>query len=66
MKNLESVPWSQRRRGDLIFYSNNYGTVIHVAIYLGNNKVVHAYPDTVRVSSVYGWGNIKGVKRIFH
>ena len=66
MKNLESVPWSQRRRGDLIFYSNNYGTVIHVAIYLGNNKVVHAYPDTVRISSVYGWGNIKGVKRIFH
>lgn len=66
MKNLESVPWSQRQRGDLIFYSNGYGTVIHVAIYLGNNKVVHAYPDTVRVSSVYGWGNIKGVKRIFH
>lgn len=63
---LESVPWSQRQRGDLVFYANKNGVVIHIAIYLGNDKVIHSYPNKVRVSSVYGWGNIKGVKRVFH
>lgn len=28
--------------GDLIFYANSSGTINHVAIYLGNNQVVHA------------------------
>lgn len=66
LSTLETVSWANRQRGDLIFYANDYGTVIHIAIYLGNNKIIHAYPGTVRVSSVYGWGNIKGVKRVFH
>lgn len=37
---LKHYPLSQRQRGDLIFYKSG-GTVIHVAIYLGNNQVVH-------------------------
>lgn len=28
--------------GDLIFYANSSGTINHVAIYLGNNQVIHA------------------------
>lgn len=37
---LKHYPLSQRRRGDLIFYKSR-GIVVHVAIYLGNNQVVH-------------------------
>ena len=66
LNTLETVAWKDRQRGDLIFYANGNGTVIHIAIYLGDNKVIHSYPGYVRVSSVYGWGNIKGVKRVFH
>lgn len=28
--------------GDLIFYTNSYGTVNHVAMYIGNGQVIHA------------------------
>jgi cell wall-associated NlpC family hydrolase len=28
--------------GDLIFYTNSAGVVDHVAIYIGNNQIVHA------------------------
>jgi|GEM_PF-4613370 len=67
LKKLETVAWKDRQRGDLIFYANGSGTVIHIAIYLGNDKIIHSWPGTVRVSSVYGWGDhIKGVKRVFH
>lgn len=67
MSSLKSVSWANRQRGDLIFYANSSGTVIHIAIYLGNNKIIHSWPGGVRVSSVYGWGNhIKGVKRVFN
>lgn len=63
------VPYGQRQRGDLIFYQNSNGTVIHVAIYLGNNQVIEAWPNKVVVAPVrYGSGsraNIKGVARPF-
>ena len=65
MNTLQKVAWANRQRGDLIFYSKN-GTIMHVAIYLGNNKVIHSWPGGVRVSSVYGWGDIAGVRRVFH
>lgn len=64
-KKLKHISWKNRKRGDLIFYKNYYGTIIHVGIYLGNNKIIHSWPDKVRVSSVYGWGNIAGVRRVF-
>ena len=41
---LRHVPLSERKRGDLIFYDNGYGTIIHVAIYLGNDQVIEAWP----------------------
>jgi cell wall-associated NlpC family hydrolase len=36
------VSIDSRQPGDLIFYRNSSGVVNHVAIYIGNNKVVHA------------------------
>lgn len=37
---FKHVPFSERRRGDLIFYRSG-GTIVHVAIYLGGNRIVH-------------------------
>ena len=66
---FKHVPYSQRQRGDLIFYQSSNGVVIHVAIYLGNNQVIEAWPNKVMVAPVrYGSGsraNIKGVARPF-
>ena len=42
MDGLKNIPYKDRQRGDLIFYSNGEGIVIHVAIYLGHNKVIHS------------------------
>ena len=65
LSTLQKVNWSDRKRGDLIFFEKN-GVIFHVAIYLGNDQMIHSWPGTVRVSSVYGWGTIAGVRRIFH
>lgn len=66
---FKHVPYGQRQRGDLIFYQSSNGVVIHVAIYLGNNQVIEAWPNKVVVAPVsYGSGsraNIKGVARPF-
>ncbi len=65
------VPYSQRQRGDLIFYQNaSTGAVIHVAIYLGNNQVIESWCEPnnqVIVSPVITsfHGSIKGVARPF-
>ncbi len=37
-----AVKESELQPGDLIFYANSSGTVYHVAIYIGDGKVVHA------------------------
>lgn len=60
---IPHVAYADRRRGDLIFYSG------HVAIYLGNNQVIHssnyAVPfDGVQISSVTHRGVI-AVGRLF-
>ena len=42
------VDFSQLRRGDLVYYRSEKGNIIiHVAIYLGNGKVVEAWPPYV-------------------
>lgn len=38
----KAVTSSEMRPGDLIFYANSGGTVNHVAIYIGNGRIVHA------------------------
>lgn len=37
-----AVKSGSKKVGDLIFYANSSGVVDHVAIYIGNNQVVHA------------------------
>ena len=61
---LMHVPLSQRQRGDLIFYTSE-GVVTHVAIYLGNDQVIHTdwmgRPARVQHITVgYGWENMTG------
>ena len=61
---FKKVSYSNRKRGDLIFYHSG-GVVIHVAIYLGNNKVIESWPNHVRVARV-DHHPIKGVMRVFN
>jgi len=61
------VDYEDRERGDLIFYCNKNGIVIHVAVYLGNDEVIESWPDKVQVSPILDerHNQIKGVKRVF-
>ncbi|PWG59425.1 hypothetical protein DF200_07750 [Bifidobacterium catulorum] len=49
-RRFQHVPLEGRKRGDLIFYTG------HVAIYLGNNQVIEAYPPRVRVANIFDGG----------
>ena len=42
MDGLRTIPYEERKRGDLIFYANSEGTVVHVAIYLGHGRIIHS------------------------
>ena len=61
------VEYEKRERGDLIFYSDSEGIVIHIAIYLGDDQVIESWPDKVQISPVIDNRHkiIKGVKRVF-
>ena len=50
------VPYSQRERGDLLFWSDSPGDYYHVAIYLGDGQMIEApNPNSpVRVHSIWG------------
>lgn len=56
------VPFSERQRGDLVFYTTN-GVVTHVSLYLGNNQVIHTdwmgRPARIdHVTTGYTWSTI--------
>ncbi|MEJ3403924.1 C40 family peptidase [Rathayibacter sp. YIM 133350] len=55
------VPYSQRQRGDLIFWGSG-GDYYHVAIYLGNNRILEApdYGKNVREYYIWGAGDVAG------
>lgn len=67
---FKHVSYDQRQRGDLIFYQNAHGTVIHVAIYLGNDQVIESTCAPFNkvviepIKNAYR-SNIKGVARPF-
>lgn len=67
---FKHVSYDQRQRGDLIFYQNARGTVIHVAIYLGNDQVIESTCAPFNkvviqpIKNAYR-SNIKGVARPF-
>ncbi len=45
---MKRVSYVNKRRGDLIFYNKpGTNTIIHVAIYLGNNRVIESWPPGV-------------------
>jgi cell wall-associated NlpC family hydrolase len=45
---LMHVPFAQRRRGDLVLYGN---PISHLAIYLGNGRILEAVRPAVRTAS---------------
>jgi cell wall-associated NlpC family hydrolase len=57
---IQHIDEDQLRPGDLIFWSTNPddpGTIHHVAMYLGNGRMIHA-PRTgepVQIDSVFYW-----------
>jgi cell wall-associated NlpC family hydrolase len=60
-----SVDISDRQPGDLIFYTNSSGNVNHVALYIGNNKVVHASNQREGIKiSTYNYRTPYKVRRI--
>lgn len=64
---FKHVNYNDRQRGDLIFYQNASGVIIHVAIYLGDNQVIEAWPPQVVVWPITNGqrSNIAGVVRPF-
>ncbi len=57
---FQPVSFAERERGDIIYWAG------HVAIYLGNNQIIDAYPNQgVSIKSVYSRGEILGVARPF-
>lgn len=59
------VSESDLKPGDLIFYANNKGVVNHVAMYIGNGKIVHA--ATTRqgiITSNYKYRKIYTIRRV--
>lgn len=65
---LKHVSYADRKRGDIVIYQNSSGTVIHSAIYLGNNKVIESWPNRVMVSDIKAsfHSNVKGILRVFN
>ncbi|HHT97965.1 MAG TPA: C40 family peptidase, partial [Clostridiales bacterium] len=63
----KQASYSNALPGDLIFYTNSSGTVNHVAMYIGNGKVVHAANSRQGIIvSQANYRNIYKVKRIIY
>ena len=64
---FKHVDYKERKRGDIIIYCNEKGTVIHSAIYLGDDKIIEAWPNQVTESAVLNYQHslVKGVVRPF-
>lgn len=63
----KTIDISERKPGDLIFYANNSGTVNHVAMYIGDDKIVHAANSRQGIIiSKYNYRNIVKIRRIVY
>ncbi|MBT1182273.1 RICIN domain-containing protein [Bifidobacterium sp. CP2] len=58
-RRFKSVGLNDRRRGDLLFWPG------HVAIYLGNDQIIEAWPGQVRTANMWVHGTPTVVKRPF-
>ncbi len=67
-KKFKSIPYTKKQRGDLIFYKGRGGAIIHVAIYLGNGKVIESWPNKVVIWPIKNSHRsmVAGVKRVFN
>lgn len=67
LKQLKTIPYSQKQRGDLIFYQGRSGAINHIAIYLGGGKVIESWPNKVVIKPIKNShrSRIYGVKRVF-
>jgi cell wall-associated NlpC family hydrolase len=64
----KSVPYGQWQSGDLLFYGGSAGSIHHVAMYIGDGKLVHASTSgtPVKVDSAPdgGGGDYLGARRL--
>ena len=62
------VSLSDRKPGDLLFYTNSNGVVNHVAMYIGNNKIVHAANSRRGIVSgdSYNYRKVHSVRRVIN
>lgn len=59
----KAISLSEAKPGDLIFYGNGSGRINHVAIYIGDEKIVHASTEKTGIKVSY-WQHRKPVKVI--
>lgn len=67
-KKLKRVPYSQRQRGDLVFYYEpGTHTIYHVAILISKNQVIESWPPRVMVQPIVNSQRyvVAGIKRPF-
>ena len=65
MVDTKSVKLKKIQPGDLIFYGSSKSSCSHVALYIGNEKVVHASTETTGIIiSKYNYRKICGVGRV--
>ena len=66
-ENIKTVPEDAIRKGDLIFYNNDKDFAIHVAICLGDGKMLHSDGENVHIADVMYTDDarIYCVKRLF-
>ena len=63
----KKVSLSERMPGDLLFYTDNRGVINHVAIYIGNDKIVHAASTRQGIiTSQYNYRSVYSVRRIIY
>lgn len=65
LKSTKSVKMKNIRPGDLIFYGSSKKNCSHVAMYIGNGKVVHASTESTGITiSDYNYRKYVGVGRV--
>ena len=66
-EHFKRVSLEDREIGDLVFYCNDNGVIIHVAIYIGNNLCIESCRNTIEVLSLYKYSmQIAGIKRVLY
>lgn len=63
----KEVSISDRKPGDLIFYTDSRGKVNHVAMYIGNDRIVHAANSRQGIiTSIYNYRKVYKIRRVVY